>query len=542
MGGDERGRMTKNPPRWASPSPAADPGGTLFTWFRRTARRHPEQIALEVGGAALTYRELLSLAERLAGVLGTAGDRQPTRVGLLTSRSLAGYAGYLAALRAGATVVPLNPRLTAARNRQMCQHGGVDVVVADEEGVGQLARVLAGSAAAAVRLTGDWAAGLPSSPAVPGQPGDTAYLLFTSGSTGQPKGVPVRHRNLADYLAYCARRYVVGPGCRLSQTFDLTFDPSVFDMFVSWGTGATLVVPSAEEILAPVEFINRHRITHWFSVPSVITIARRLRALQPACMPGLRWSLFAGEQFTLDQAAAWARAAPGSVVENLYGPTELAVTCTAYRLGALGASWPCSPNGTVPIGRPYPHLEAVLLDDTGSASGSGELCVRGSQRFDGYLDPADNHGRFVRRAGERFVPVPGRPASGDWYRTGDRVQWLDGQLIHLGRVDDQVKIHGYRVEPGEIECVLLTHPGVHEAVVVAVPSGDGPALHALYTGDTDLDSLLTEAVRDRLPGYMVPASIRRLPALPLNANGKIDRHHLADVAAARHQASPGVLR
>src|SRR5439155_26175421 len=129
----------------------------------------------------------------------------------------------------------------------------------------------------------------PALPDYAGNLDDVAYLLFTSGSTGTPKGVPIRHRNVAGYVAHGVERYAVGPGCRLSQTFDLTFDPSVFDLFVSWGSGATLVVPAEAEVLTPARFVTGRRITHWYSVPSVVSLARRLRGLRPGAMPDLRW-------------------------------------------------------------------------------------------------------------------------------------------------------------------------------------------------------------------------------------------------------------
>jgi amino acid adenylation domain-containing protein len=419
----------------------------------------------------------------------------------------------------------------------MCRASGVDVVIVDDRGAPWAPAALNGLKAEVVRLTGTrWRSRLPRTrPAssCPLRPDDVAYILFTSGSTGEPKGLPIRHRHLDAYLAHCVARYEVAPGSRLSQTFDLTFDPSVFDMFVAWSGGATLVVPQGDEILLPARFVVDRRITHWFSVPSVVSIARRLRALTPGSMPGLRWSLFAGERLTLGQAAAWAAAAPGSTVENLYGPTESTITCTEYRLPRSIDRWPRTSNGTVPIGRPLPHLEAVVLTEAGARGDEGELCVRGSQRFDGYLDPSHDHGHFVRYDGRAATIAGERPVAGDWYRTGDRVRWEDGQLVHLGRLDDQVKIRGHRVELGEVEAVLREHPGVHDAVVVAETDDRDTRLHALYTGDAGLEGPLATLVRDRLPAYMAPRGFRHVQSFPTNANGKLDRTELARLAPRR---------
>jgi amino acid adenylation domain-containing protein len=501
---------------------------TLYGRFRRTVERFPDVTAIEVGADTLSYAELLDAAERLASALIDAAGGQPRAVGLLAERSLAAYTGYLAALRSGATVVPLNLGFPPHRNAAMCRAAATDIVIADDHGAKQAASVLDGLTAKPIRLTGpNWRSRLPRTgpdQPCPLTPDDTAYVLFTSGSTGTPKGVPIHHRHLADYLDHSVERYEVAPGCRVSQTFDLTFDPSVYDMFVAWSGGATLVVPQRDEVLLPARFVVGRAITHWFSVPSVVTIACRLRALPPDSMPDLRWSLFAGERLTLGQAAAWAAAAPQSVLENLYGPTELTITCTGYRLPGQVGQWPRTSNGTVPIGRPLPHLQAVVLTEHGTDGSEGELCVRGPQRFDGYLDRGHNRNRFVCYDGRPATAVPGQPGANAWYRTGDRVRYEDGNLVHLGRLDEQVKIRGHRVEVGEVESVLRAHPDVHDAVVLPVETVDGEtALHALYTGCSGLEAQLASLAHDRLPGYMAPRSVRHVPAFPVNSNGKLDR-------------------
>ncbi|MEJ2852340.1 MULTISPECIES: amino acid adenylation domain-containing protein [unclassified Saccharothrix] len=492
---------------------------TLFARIAETAAKHPDLTALEVGDHTLTYRELLDLADRTAARLAESGT--PRAVGLLAARSLPAYAGYLGALRLGATVVPLNPAFPVARNRYMCAQTGVDVLVVDDRGAETADAVIAGTRTTTTTLKD---LPPPHHGPIPDNPDGVAYVLFTSGSTGTPKGVPIRHRNLATYLPFCAERYEVGPGARLSQAADLTFDISVFDLFASWTSGATVVVPQADELLVPVRFVAGCGITHWFSVPSVISIARRLRALRPNVMPGLRWSIFGGERLTHEQAKAWATAAPNSTIVNVYGPTETTITVTDYRLPADPARWPQTSNGTLPIGRVFPHVDAVVLDEDGRPAPEGELYVRGEQRFDGYVDPTANTGRFS---------PPGDPTSQSWYRTGDRVREEGGVLVHVGRVDHQVKISGYRVELGEIEGVLRGHERVHDAVVVAVPGDGGDlVLHACYTGTPGLDRDLAETAGRRLPVYMLPFAYRHFDAFPVNANGKVDRLALAALVAS----------
>jgi len=215
------------------------------------------------------------------------------------------------------------------------------------------------------------------------------------------------------------------------------------------------------------------------------------------------------------------------VVENLYGPTELTITCTRYQLPADRDRWPVTPNDSVPIGRPDEWTGALVLGPDGQPADEGELCCNGAQRFDGYLDPADDEGRFLTLPG----PAPDADRS-TYYRTGDRVRWCDGEMVHLGRLDDQVKVNGYRVELGEIETVLRRHDAVEDAVVVAATTANGGALDAAYTGRADEQAGIAAFLADRLPGYMQPRRIRHLPDIPINPNGKKDRRRVAELLTA----------
>ncbi|WP_424186713.1 amino acid adenylation domain-containing protein [Actinokineospora sp. G85] len=502
---------------------------TMYHWFAASAAAHGDQTALVVGERQLSYAELTGLAERIAALLiERANGTVPARVGLLSARNVLAYAGYLAVQRLGSTVVPLNPSFPVTRNASIARAAGLDVVIAAPETDSDLpVPVLRLDQEQLDELATTPAPALPEPTA---GPHDLAYILFTSGSTGTPKGVRLQHRNATSYLRHVVARYGAGPGDRFSQTFDLTFDPSVYDMFTAWGSGAALVVPTRGDLMSPVRFVNRHGITHWNSVPSVISLATRLRALRPDSMPTLRWSLFCGEPLTLQQAEAWRAAAPNTVVENLYGPTEMTVTCTEHRLPADPAQWARPVNGTVPIGAVYPGLEHLVLGEDGRRADDGELCLRGPQRFPGYVDPANNVDRFLSFDGEVATAYDGAaPLTDDhWYRTGDRVAVQDGELVHLGRLDHQVKVRGYRVELGEIEAALRERPGVTDAVVLAVPGEEGEVeLVAACTGEAgDPDDLLT-ALSTRLPAYMVPRTVAVLDLLPLNQNGKVDRKALS---------------
>jgi non-ribosomal peptide synthetase component F len=245
-------------------------------------------------------------------------------------------------------------------------------------------------------------------------------------------------------------------------------------------------------------------------------------------MPTLLHTSIAGEALTVENARAWAWAAPQSIVVNAYGPTETTVVMTGYALPSELATMPPTSNGTVPIGTPYPHVEWVLLDDRLRPADDGELCVRGPQRFPGYLDPSQNTGRFVLletgrgrvyTGAERLTPT-------HYYRTGDRCRLEHGELIYCGRMDDQILIRGGRVEPGEIERALRRHPGIEDIVVVSARTTDGEiGLHALYTGAEVPETEFSPLLRD-LPRYVHPRTFRHRASLPLNPIGKINRTQL----------------
>ena len=302
--------------------------GFLHGWFLRGVLSDPEAVALRIGAESFTYRRLHERALALAGELLARAAHRPRRVGLLAARSEQAYAGILAAGYAGAAVVPLNPSFPADRTKRMISVAGLDALLVDSHGLHVLPE-LAGELGSAPVVFEPTAVPL-ERPYTP-RPQDTAYILFTSGSTGRPKGVPVLHRNVDAYLRAVHDRYRFTPADVFSQTFDLTFDLAMFDMFTAWGSGGTLVCMPPHAFVSVPDFVAQHGITVWFSSPSVISLLRRLNRLAPGMMPSLRYSLFCGEPLLGQDAADWQSAAGGSRVENLYGPTELTISCSAHR-------------------------------------------------------------------------------------------------------------------------------------------------------------------------------------------------------------------
>nr|AKC92651.1 putative ATP-dependent ligase [Amycolatopsis sp. SANK 60206] len=498
---------------------------TLADQFQLGLARAADGTALRLGRQTWTYAELHDEALRLAGLIVNTTGGAPAAVGVLAVRTIECYAGILAAVYAGATVVPLSPTFPSERTAAMIEAAGVGVVIADRFGAPTLPAVLAGRTDVRV-ITVDRSAAsaagtvMTAAPALaaplPVAPDHPAYILFTSGSTGRPKGALVTHANLAAFLAVNRQRYQLTPDDVCSQTFDCTFDLAMFDLFVTWSSGAELVSTPVQAFLDLPAFVAQHRVTMWFSVPSVIGLVSRRGGLTAGSMPSLRWSLFCGEALLARDAQAWQSAAPRSAVENLYGPTELTIACSAHRLTAQDTEDSCV-NGVVPIGRVYSSLDAMVIGEGGAATGGdGELCVTGTQLFPCYLDPADGEGRFLTHDHRR------------WYRTGDLVRTLpNGELAFLGRTDHQVKIRGYRLELPELEWHMRQVPGVEVAIVTPVADTGTLRLAAWFSGDPAAAELIIKHLSSRLPEFMLPHWIHHTDDWPLNSNRKIDRRECA---------------
>lgn len=526
---------------------------SLRSGFLRSWERDASAVAVEVAGESLSYGELHDRAASLAATLALHDDRantndHPPLTAILGQRSSTVVTGILGALFRGDGYVPLNPTFPTDRTRSMLERSGCRALVVDEHGEKQIREVLEGVETSLVLLfptrddVSELAAALPDHrvlgardlepvstwTATPVDPDGIAYLLFTSGSTGVPKGVMVAHRNVNAFLIAMAERYVVTPEDRFSQTFEMTFDLSVFDLFLAWECGARVCIPTQAQKMLPAKYIQDAGITIWFSVPSTGLLMSKLRMLKPNAYPALRCSLFCGEALPAEIVESWIDAAPNSIVENLYGPTELTIACTLYRWHPTQSREDCE-LGIVPIGEPYPGMEVLVVDDElrPVAEGeTGELLMTGPQLTPGYWqDPERTAAAYITPPGEKRI----------FYRTGDRVRRSrgDAPMVYLGRMDNQIKIQGYRVELGEIEAAMREEAGVEVAIAVGWPTtAAGADSVVVFISDDAADLAdLRKRAKARLPGYMAPREIRHVDQFPFNSNGKVDRKALLAMLA-----------
>jgi amino acid adenylation domain-containing protein len=508
--------------------------------FLESAERHSERPALRVVGKTFSYSQLRLFAEKIAGMIHEAQTADPPLAGLLADKSLTAYAGVLGILLSSKGYVPLNKRLPVARTLSMIKMARLKTIVVGKECYQyfEQLRPLLPEGMNIILADENYKPGTSHDDErirfiTPGSsfknhpvhltsvPSSVAYLLFTSGSTGEPKGVPVSNGNVSAYLDFMAEAYDFRPEDCFSQTFDLTFDLSVHDLFVCWSAGACLCVPVDNSSLGMLAFLKEQKPTVWFSVPSMAVMMSKMRLLRQGAFESLRYSFFCGEALHTETATAWAAAAPNSKVINLYGPTEATIAISRYHWNR-GDGKTKSMNGIVSIGIIFSTQQYILLDDDLKPvpeGGKGELCLSGSQVVKEYLDDkVQTNVSFIEPA-----DIEGR-----WYKTGDLViQDDEGDLFFLGRKDAEVKISGYRVNLLEIDYLLKELSGGSTGVTV-FHELSGKLISFISGKNTDLEAGLLERCRQRLPWYMVPERIIFVDEFPLNPNGKVDKQALTD--------------
>jgi amino acid adenylation domain-containing protein len=502
------------------------PGCCLHELFEAEAARVPAAVAVAFGEQTVSYAELDRRANGLAHTLVARGTQPDDRVAIMLDRGIDMIVAMLAAMKAGAAYLPVDPAYPADRIAFMLEDAMPVVVIAP------LAQHATLQAAGHAPLACDdrQEASPPDARAHGMTTANLAYVIYTSGSTGKPKGVMVEHASIV--ASNEARRRYYAPRSSALLVPSFAFDSSVATIFWTLTTGATLVLATTEQSRDARELarlVHGHAIEAWLSVPSLYDAL--LAAADEGELDSLLTVIVAGEALPRHVAERHWRSVPAAGLFNEYGPTEASVWCTVDDVRRLdGAS-------TASIGRPIANATLHVLDAWGQAipvGVVGEIHVGGAGVTRGYLHRPE-------LTAERFPSDrPGAGMGMRVYRTGDIGRWLrDGTLEFLGRNDFQVKIRGFRIEPGEIEARLLDCEGVHAAAVIAQDDGAGmPRLVAYVAGDAIEPAALREALSRRLADYMLPAIYVVLPALPLNANGKLDRAALPAPVAQSREVHP----
>ncbi|MDX1643224.1 MAG: amino acid adenylation domain-containing protein, partial [Thermoanaerobaculia bacterium] len=507
---------------------STEPRECVSALLAEEAARRPGQIAVRCGETTLTYGELLERADSLARELGRRLPKEAGIVGLVADRSVHTPIGMLGVLRAGAAYLPLDPTYPRERLELMLDEAGADAIVA-----GPASREQANFGLPVIEIDGiDGEAATPGVAAPPPRPhlDELAYVMFTSGSSGRPKGVMVTRRNLA-YSNLARREWYGEPPQRFLLTSPLSFDSSVVGLYWPLLTGGTLILAEEGRQGDPhaiAESIERYRVTHLCILPSLWALV--LEEAMASRLTSLETVIVAGETCPASLPRRHRARLPGTELVNEYGPTEATVWCSAHR------SIPSEEAGSrVPIGRPIPGTSIRILDDSLAEVRSGvtgEIFVAGPGVARGYVNRP-------RLTAERFLPDPaGESPGGRLYRTGDLGRSRDdGTIEFLGRADTQVKIRGHRVELEEVEAALAALPGVSEAAVCQRRIGAGVVLAAFVTGSLEDGRGLRRELESRLPPFMLPDTIRPLDELPRTPSGKIDREALPEPAADRADGS-----
>ncbi|MBU4235226.1 MAG: amino acid adenylation domain-containing protein [Proteobacteria bacterium] len=506
----------------------------------RQSLRDPARLAIAFEGLEISYGELADRARRIAATLvqspgwGAGEDFLP-RVGILASRSIDACTGLLGTSWAGGTYIPIGLKSPEDRLITILDQCQLSALICDAQGAKLLTeRVLAlcpplvlmpeprrhlpagSSPEIDIQDLHDLPALADATPPAHIKSTDLAYIIFTSGTTGTPKGVMISAGAVHHYIEVVTEILGLHASDRALEVCELSFDFSVLDMFATWQVGASLHVLPANRVMNAVKFARECRLTVWNSVPSLVGMLNQIKALKPGVLPDLRLTVFGGEPLPANTVEAWQQAAPNSVVQNLYGPTEVTVSCLSQPVTTPLLVTP--KRNVIAIGSPFPGIEAAILTadhQFAPTDEPGELALSGAQLAEGYLNAKElTEARFPIIGGKR------------WYLTGD-LAFCDtsGAFHHLGRIDNQVKVLGNRVELEEIDTHLRELSQTELVATVAWPLIDGSArgLIAFIAGSPMETSLILTGLKRQLPAYSVPSRIVHIEQMPLNHNGKVDR-------------------
>lgn len=497
--------------------------------------------ALKVAEKTLTYASVRELSLDLASVLLNTAKKSQT-IGIVGQRTISTYIALLGILSSGSSFTPINPKYNSSRIKSTLIGANIKILVGDEadivllnqddlDGIETIFWLRDGKYLKTSFRQESYAKDEKINPII--EPikvkgSDLAYINFTSGSTGLPKGVMVSHDNVRAFINNMAELYDLPLGFRASQTFDLSFDPSVSDILFTWFMGGTLCVVPEHELLIPTEFIIREKINFWNSVPSIANFMLKTGNLKSNSFLDLTHSMFCGEQFSTSVAQAWQDAAPNSTIENLYGPTETTIYITRYQY-TNADNHKKFKNNIVPIGKPLGSERFELINESEelvTGKGIGEIVFAGEQLSLGYLNDSDKTAQSFRSYN---WSNPGQ--INRWYKTGD-LGFVnnDGNLECIGRIDNQIKIGGRRIEIGEIEAVLSKFKKTNGSVVVPLRDKQeiviGCIAFTIESISTEEINAIRKQALEFLDSIFFPKKIVSILDFPRSLSGKINRKEL----------------
>ena len=498
--------------------------------FWADLEKKKQQIALEINDESYTYELLAEMSKRIASVVEKSSKSKI--VAILSCKELLTYSSIIGVMSGGRAYCPIGHKLPTKRQISVIIESSADTLIVSNnqflKSIDLFNELNQRNSNITIiidkKTTQNVTEKYPNldfkyidevdaekeHKVEPVTKDTLAYLFFTSGTTGKPKGVPITHGNLSTYLNNIQNRCDFDEGLRYSQTFPLTFDLSVHDIFVCWMHNGCLIPIPDEKMISPAEFINSKKIQVWFSVPSQISLIKSFGLLQASSFRHIRLSLFCGEALPLDLAQSWMAAAPNSKVVNLYGPTEATIAISVYELPE-SPSQIDSVGGVVSIGKIFEDHQFQILHD--------ELIITGNQIAGYYWGAKDNSSG---------------PFSCDGviksYKTGDMVEERGGLLFYLSRRDNQLKINGNRIELEEVSSVVRMLVPYSEVATVALNKKSRVSLHVFVASKHVVNSeKVLNKVKNELPAYMVPKSVHQIETLPLNQSGKVDVNKLKEI-------------